>query len=224
MQPKQHRYKCRHFNKYDDAISPSLFFHSIQSQPMFFLCLLCNFVVYLALLCDSLSISFLLLYAFMHQRWCCSRLLCIPYNIVLLSHFLSLSLLRTRDVLPFSVYTFHIVYSIADCCEKLSLAIMLNKTKIVKYTCNKFSVESKLVCSLLEVVVCTIHATNTHIHQARTQNMYKQRHRHRHRDFYRMMNKLFHYCSFGSVKQTRLWTTKLKDRRKKTSQWKVHVR
>lgn len=47
----------------------------------------------------------------------------------------------------------------AVCCEKLSLAIMLNKTKILKYTCNKFSVKSKLVCSK----PCTIHAANSNV-------------------------------------------------------------
>lgn len=167
-------------------------------------CVYCVILLFIWLCCVTLYLYHFYFYTLLCISGDAAQDCYVYHTTLYFSLIFSLSLLRTRDVLPFSVYTFHIVYSIADCCEKLSLAIMLNKTKIVKYTCNKFSVESKLVCSLLEVVVCTIHATDTHIHQARTQNMYKQRHRHRHRDFYRMMNKLFHYCSFGSVKQTRL--------------------
>lgn len=76
-------------------------------------------------------------------------------------------------------------------CEKLSLAIMLNKTKILKYTCNKFNVKSKSVCCN----PCTFHAqTHTFIEWWR--------------------NFLLH-CSFGSVKQTEI---EKKWKEKKTSQ------
>lgn len=153
---------------------PIFFF--LKSNP-FLLCLLCVILlfisrfVYLALPCDFIYIilTFIRFYA-------------------------SAALLLLLSPLPnivlhiFYIYTFHIVYSIVGlvCCEKLSLAIMLNNMKIVKYTCNKFAVlKVSSVCSLLELVclrrrrVHNPRATNIHTNKPGTKHGHRA-HRHRH--------------------------------------------
>lgn len=62
---------------------------------------------------------------------------------------------------------------------------------------------------------CVYNPNDKHTWTRHTARDTKHTQTHTEREFYRMMKKLFHfYCSFGSVKQTRLWTTKSKEKRK----------
>lgn len=202
--------------------TPVFFFIPSKANPVLVVFTVCNFVVYFTFRLFGIAIAmWLYLYHFYFYS-----LLCISGNGTAAQH-------CTLHFVVFCIYTFHIVYSIVGlaCREKLSLAIMLNNMKIVKYTCNKFAVlKVSSVCSLLlEFVWCrrrhraqSTRDKHTHINQAWSTDTPTQTQTHK--DFYRMMKKLFHFhCSFGSLKQTRLWTTKSEKKKENTVNSKKFV-
>lgn len=132
----------RHFTKYDDAILA----WSTRCAILLVVCR--NFVVYFGNFC-----SFIWIYCERLFIW----IICTFVQCFLFSPSVSLLFAFIHHVSD-AHSVFHLPAT-AVRCEKLSLAIMLNKTKILKYTCNKFSVKSKLVWSK----PCTIHAANSNV-------------------------------------------------------------